>query len=199
MSEAGNSNSVMPFQFDRAKAVQAAAFLLKTRPSRTDNYMRLLKILYVADRESLQETGTPITGDKFVSMKHGTMLTKLLDLAKKKESRAYPDPQNHEYWDEYIARDGSFDIRLLSDPGVGALCEYEIRKLQEVAERFKDYNQFDMGKYTHELPEYNDPGAGSEPISFNRLLEVLGLSDAADAIVDEAVESAAIKALLGGA
>ena len=68
MATLGNSNVQMPFQFNRAKAIQATAFLLKTRPSHKDSYMRLLKILYVADRESLQETGTTITGDKFISM-----------------------------------------------------------------------------------------------------------------------------------
>lgn len=38
------------------------------------SYLRMLKLLYLADRESLKETGHTITGDRVVAMEHGPVL-----------------------------------------------------------------------------------------------------------------------------
>ncbi|MGE0134681.1 MAG: hypothetical protein AB7L91_10365 [Dehalococcoidia bacterium] len=48
----------MQFVFDERRAAQAAAQLLELRGGRMP-YMKLIKLLYWADRESLIETGTP--------------------------------------------------------------------------------------------------------------------------------------------
>jgi hypothetical protein len=50
-----------PFKFDVKKAVQAAAVLLKLQPGLKDDYRRLISLLYMADRESLKETGQPMS------------------------------------------------------------------------------------------------------------------------------------------
>lgn len=58
----------MEFIFDEHKATQAAAYLLRRGGGRM-RYMKLIKLLYLADRTALIETGSPITGDRFVAMK----------------------------------------------------------------------------------------------------------------------------------
>ena len=57
-----------PFRFNFEKTLQAIAVLLRQSENRTDNYMRLLKLLYLADRKSLAQMGRPITGDRVVAM-----------------------------------------------------------------------------------------------------------------------------------
>jgi hypothetical protein len=64
----------MPFPFDSRKSVQALAFLLKQCPRRKCDRDKLLALLYLADRESLKETGHPITGDVFLAAPHGMTL-----------------------------------------------------------------------------------------------------------------------------
>ena len=44
------------------------------------NSMRLLKLLYIADRESLRETGRPITGGPVIAMERGPVLKEVYDL-----------------------------------------------------------------------------------------------------------------------
>ncbi len=185
----------MPFGFDRRKAIQAVAFLLKTRPDARDNYMRLLKILYMADRESIKETSTPITGDRFVCMEHGTMLNRLLNLVKHEDSPILKTA-DYEDWNTHFVREGEYDIRLVSDPGIGALCEYEIRKLEEVAKRYRNHSQWDMREETHKLPEYHDPGRSSVLISLKQFLETIGLGDRADQIIEEAEDCASMSRLI---
>ena len=56
----------MHFHFDFDKTLQAAGVLLDADDKRME-YMRLLKLLYVTDRESLAETGRTLTGDRAVA------------------------------------------------------------------------------------------------------------------------------------
>ena len=43
----------MPYRFNISKAIEAAGVLLREEPSRRMSRIRLLKLLYIADRESL--------------------------------------------------------------------------------------------------------------------------------------------------
>jgi uncharacterized phage-associated protein len=70
---------MLNLSFDESKATEAAAFLL-SRSDQTMNYMKLIKLLYLADREALIRWGRPISTDRYVSMKHGPVLSNVLNL-----------------------------------------------------------------------------------------------------------------------
>ncbi len=57
-------NHVMSWVFSTEKATQVAVVLLKLSGGRMD-YRKLMALLYIADRESIKETSTPITGDSY--------------------------------------------------------------------------------------------------------------------------------------
>src|SRR5262245_9212871 len=59
-------------QFDTMKAIQAAAVLLRFDDGAMD-YLRLLKLLYIADREALRETGRPISYSRTIAMDNGPL------------------------------------------------------------------------------------------------------------------------------
>ena len=44
--------------FDRKKATELAAFILSLDPLRKMNFVKLLKLIYLADREALDNGGT---------------------------------------------------------------------------------------------------------------------------------------------
>ena len=67
------------FRFHSRKAVEAAALLLKLH-GKPMKYLGLLKMLYIADRITLERMDQPITGDNFVSMKYGPVLSGVYDL-----------------------------------------------------------------------------------------------------------------------
>lgn len=52
----------MYFPFNLAKSIQAASFLLGKEEHNCMEHLRLLKLLYIADREAIAETGRPIIG-----------------------------------------------------------------------------------------------------------------------------------------
>ena len=69
--------STVEFIFDERKAAQAAAHLLRRHGSSMP-YIKLIKLLYLADRQSLIETGYTITGDQLVAMSDGPALNRVL-------------------------------------------------------------------------------------------------------------------------
>ncbi len=151
--------------------------------NRSDNYMRVLKLLYFADRESIKETGQPITGDSFVALPHGPTLSRLCDLVR---HRTLDDGT----WDKYIERDG-YNIRLINDPGNGKLCRYEIDLLQRIWNESRELGEWEVANKSHELPEFkeNNPGDSSRPIPLTDLLKALGKSDWLQEIIETSTGS----------
>ena len=60
--------SQLRFAFDFEKTLQASALVMRIHGG-TIGMMRLLKILYIVDRELLAETGNTLTGDQAYAMK----------------------------------------------------------------------------------------------------------------------------------
>jgi uncharacterized phage-associated protein len=173
------------------KTVQAVACLLRLEPSSEMSYMRLLKLLYIADRESLGETGAPITGDSVVAMKRGPVLSETYDLIKSEHLR-------YAEWEAFFRIVG-YRIEMVKDPGIGKLCRYEIEKLKEVSERYRSCDEWDMVNETHEFPEWkkNDPGDSVRPIPLRDILRAVGRENDREAIEQDAAASECIGQLLG--
>lgn len=174
---------MFPFKFE--KALQAVGILLRGEPSRETNYMRLLKLLYIADRESLGDTGRPIAGGRVVAMARGPVPSHLYDIIKGADVH-YAD------WDRFIKRRG-YRVQLIREPGIGELCKYEIEKLTEVSERYRLKDEWDMVQETHQFPEWkrNDPGSSSRPIPLADILDAVGRAEDARSIEQDARADAA--------
>jgi uncharacterized phage-associated protein len=100
----------MSFRFVVRKTVQAAALLLSHEPNQTTEYLRLLKLLYIADRESLKETERPIAGDRADSMKLGPVLSQTYDLIKPECTNA--EWKTHDFPEWHNPGDTSVPIPL---------------------------------------------------------------------------------------
>jgi uncharacterized phage-associated protein len=172
----------MRFNFNPVKACQAAALLLARAGGRM-NYMKLIKLMYIAEREALLTRAWPLTGDGLVSMKHGPILSCTLNLIKGTAS----DP----YWARHIRRSGStYDVRLCQDPRRDELSQIEVELLTSVYDRFGHMNQFALRDYCHKFPEWRDPGESSLPIDLD------DIGTPADAL-RESLEVAGIHRIVG--
>jgi uncharacterized phage-associated protein len=134
----------MNFRFDFQKTLQASGVLLSLDANRMA-YVRLLKLLYIADREWLAEAGRTITGDQAVAMKNGPVLSRVYDIIKGVAPRA-------DEWDDHI-RKADYSIELRKDPGRGKLSKGEIEKLTEVSERYRAMDDWELSEHTHGFPE----------------------------------------------
>ena len=64
--------------FNEFKAAQVAAWFLAQQGGKMP-HLKLMKLMYLAERASLKMHGRLITGDRFVSMPHGPVLTLTLN------------------------------------------------------------------------------------------------------------------------
>jgi uncharacterized phage-associated protein len=159
------------FRFHPEKAVEAAAILLKLH-GKPMKYLGLLKMLYIADRVALQRMEQPITGDHYVSMDYGPVLSGVYDLIKE---NSVDDALS--LWAKFISPRHSNYVSLLSDPGDGELCEEEEEILKQVYQTFGHLNPFDVAEWTHDLPEWQDPHGSAIPISVEDVLRYMGKTD----------------------
>jgi len=165
----------MEFQFDPTRTTQAAAVLLDLNNGCMTR-MRLLKFLYIADRELLAETGRTLTGDRAVAMNFGPVLSRTYNLMK----RPGDDPEG---WGRAI-KSHHRELVLKERPGRGRLTKREVDKLQELVERFRGVSTCGLSAYSHGFPEYirHFVPDTSRPIPWEDVLIGLGKADEAEEI-----------------
>ncbi len=163
---------LIQFRFHPEKAVEAAAILLKLH-GKPMKYLGLLKMLYIADRIALQRMEQPITGDRYVSMDYGPVLSGVYDMIKGK-----PVDHGLPLWSKFISpSSANYDVSLLSDPGNEDLCEEEEEIIQQVYQAFGHLDPFDVAEWTHDLPEWKDPHGSAIPIMVEDILKNVGKSE----------------------
>jgi uncharacterized phage-associated protein len=157
----------MLLRFDETKATQAAGFLLSLRGGRM-HYIKLIKLLYLADRAALLDWGAPITGDRFVSMSHGPVVSNVLDLITKDISKPV--------WAKFISDPiGDDEIELLRATPTDRLSKAEENLLRDIFAQFGHRNRWDIiDNFMHKLPEWRDPKGRSIPIKIREILEAGG-------------------------
>lgn len=168
----------MAARLDIPKVVQAGAIILQTDRHGRMPYIRLLKLLYLVDRESLQERGWPVTGDRVVAMQHGPVLSGTYDLIKGEHIRT-------QEWARFIRTDG-FHAEMITFPGTGELSRWEIAKIHEVVARHSLVDDWALIEHLHEeLPEWRQhqpEGTGSNPIPLGDILRAVGRGEDAEQI-----------------
>jgi uncharacterized phage-associated protein len=171
----------MHFRFNFEKSLQSAAVLLRLEEGRMP-YMRLLKLLYIADREMLATTASPITSDRAYAMKLGPVLSRIYSLIMGADCR-------FDEWSKHIETQG-YAVKLILDPGRGRLSKGEIEKLSEISERYRSKDRWELSELTHDFPEWEwhwptEAIGGSYPIPWEDMLKAQGQ----DAEIVEIVES----------
>lgn len=181
------------FSFDERKATAAAGLLLKLAGGEMD-YLPLIKLLYYADRDSLDRLGRPIIGDRYYRMRHGPVLSRVFDLIKSAYlGHPIPGP-----WSEHIGASGRFSVKLKAETDIGVLSRHEIEIIEEVFNRYPWSDKWALRDATHRLPEWKDPGGSSAEISPEELLKCLGKGeDEIEEIAQNAAEKAHFDSIFG--
>lgn len=151
--------------------------------------MRILKLLYLADRKALEEWERPITNDLYFSMNYGQVLSKTYNLMK--------DESHSEIWDEYIESLKYYYICLKKPVSLKKLSQAEVELLNQIFAEYGKYDERELGRRT-KGPEYVNPKGSSIPTPIEKLLRVLG-NDEEDIkrIILELESDASIDAVLG--
>lgn len=168
-----------PTLFNEKRTAQAAAFMLHRAGGRLP-LLKLMKLLYLAERESLRVFGEPISGDKLVSMPMGPVLSVTYNLM----NGGIPSIQGG--WETWIEDRAGHDLGL-RDPSMIRSPEKDLLELSdgdlEILDRvWRQYghkDKFALVEHTHNggCPEWEDPMGSSHPIPLERLFRELGYSE----------------------
>lgn len=154
----------IPEWFSARRAAQVTAFFANKAGGRI-NVLRATKLVYLADRKSMDEREHPVTGDNFVSMPFGPVNTYTYSLM---NGEAQP-PHSH-VWAEFIAPRAGYDIplaRAVETTDLDELSRSDLRILESTWVEFKDIEKYDLAEWTHRYcPEWRDPSGSSVPIDF---------------------------------
>jgi hypothetical protein len=162
------------FVFDIDKAVAAAAYLTKKRGGKISVFI-LLKMLYAGERQALLGWHRPITGDNFVSMPKGPVLSRIYDLIKGTVLAGESDMQK---WSQHFSSRQQNHVTLLAEPDFDFLSQRELEALDAAFEEIQALEN-EHGLIADVLharwPEWKDPktscGKGSAPIELTEILE----------------------------
>lgn len=162
--------------FNQIKVAQAAAwFLHQSGGSMT--ILKLMKLLYLADRQALADLGFPISGDRMVSMPHGPVLSQTLEVANGQADSI------EDGWDSWMRDRDRREITLrpekrVTHEALDRISDAEFAVLEKVQSEFGGRSAIALRDYTHRhCAEWQDPAGSSQPIAYETVLKALGKGD----------------------
>jgi uncharacterized phage-associated protein len=175
----------MKTPFDINKAAQTAHYFTSQSGGEID-ILKLVKLIYLADRKSLADRRTPIVGGSYYSLPHGPITSEILNLINdgtKAETSA---------WEVAISDRANHKVAVNTAEMVyDALTNSERAILGVVWEKFGTMSKWDIVEWTHKhCLEWNDPCGGREEISGQKLAEAFGWSRVEGLAVEEELEAA---------
>ena len=173
--------------FDEKAAAHMAVYLLRKNGAPM-SHLKLMKLMYLSERTSLKEYANTISGDRFVSMPHGPVLSATLN-----HMNGYIDSQPGG-WDTFISALAEHKISVKdgapkNGDALGHISKASRAAMDKVWEEFGAMDRYAIRDYTHEhCPEWDDPDGSSLPISIERVLCAVGYTEEQAESIAERIE-----------
>jgi uncharacterized phage-associated protein len=155
------------------KLAQMAAYFLQQNGGGPMEHVKLMKLMYLADREAIDVYGFPISDDEYYSMKMGPVLSLTLDLMSDNEG-----PETQSEWSEWVSAKENHQVRPqkeITNGDLDEIVEEEIAVMKKVFDQFGGYTMRELVEYTHnELGEWEELDRGRSPINLRTIFEKLG-------------------------
>lgn len=163
-------NMVGAYGYDAKKASQSVAFFALKSGGKI-NVLKLVKLLYLAERKFMEMFDEPLFFDSLVSMEHGPVTSTSLNLI-----NGLVEDEN---WANYVSERQGHEISTANDnvsfDNLDHLSRADVKILSEIWDEFGSLSQFQIRDFTHDnCPEWEDPKGSSKPISYEVLLKFLG-------------------------
>lgn len=160
--------------FNEQKAAQVAAWFIGQEGGAMP-HLKLMKLMYLAERESMKRSGYPMMGDRLVALKYGPVLSQTLNHI---NDQAPSTPGNG--WDSWISDRADNKVALVNPVSPEDLDELSRADLAVLADVWRDcghMTKFAICDYTHRpdvCPEWRNPGDSMFIIAYADVFAALG-------------------------
>jgi uncharacterized phage-associated protein len=172
--------------FNERKVAQMAAFFLDRAPRKTMPHLKLMKLLYLSDREAMRAYGWTISEDRLVSMPHGPVLSQTLNLM---DGDAESQPGG---WTDWISAKENNEVSLrrpFNAVDLDELSPAHIDVLNAVWDKFGAMGKWEIRDWTHQhCAEWQDPKGSSVPIQYETLARAVGFDDEVAKEISEEIQ-----------
>src|SRR5580658_992218 len=134
----------MNFRFNLSKGTEAACFFLE-RSGGQMNIMKLVKLMYLMDRLSLDRRNSPVCGGDYLSMRNGPVTSELLDLINAGRLIGEADQR----WEKCVSNRMNHEIRLEVMPEREHLSDTEVVLLDEIWREHGSKDQWQLVEWCH--------------------------------------------------
>lgn len=120
------------------------------------NHLKLMKLVWAADRFHLRQFGRTVSGDTYVAMKNGPVASDGLDVIRE-SGTGYPalSPSQRQFVEEFIEFK-NYEVSLKSSCGDDLLSPSEKIMIQKSWDTFKGFDPFYLANtITHKYPEWS--------------------------------------------
>ncbi len=173
--------------FDEKAAAHMAVYLLWKNDGPM-SHLKLMKLMYLSERTSLEKYANTITGDRFFSMPHGPVLSATFD-----HMNGYIESQPGG-WGDFISARADHEVSVKNKVPknrntLGHISKSDMEAIDEVWGKFGGMTPFQISDYTHEhCPEWEDPHGSSLPIPIERVLRAVSYNDEQAKTIAERLE-----------
>jgi uncharacterized phage-associated protein len=172
--------AIPPTGFRSRKAAQACAFFA-AKTAHGIEKLKLIKLMYLAERKHLGEKHKPILWDDFFSLPHGPICSGTLN--------GIDGRITQNIWNNFIARHGNVAVatRRFERSDLDELSNSDIRTLESIWVEFGHCTASQLRNYTHDnCPEYTETDRQRIPISYLDILVALG-DENASSVAEEII------------
>ena len=175
--------------FNEEKASQVAAIFIKLCGG-TVNYMKLIKLIYLAERQALLDWGKPITYDSYFFLDKGPVLSNTLNKIKDRDRY-----NSQSSWHKYISVPENYDVSLREECDIKKLSKAERELLNKIFQKYGHYDEWELVDLLHStLPEWKDPSNSAIPISYRDILKAGNKSEEEIECIEEEISHACFAA-----
>ena len=136
---------------DTTKIIQALAYLADSQPNKVIDNMKAYKLLWLADRYHLRQTGRTITGDSYYAMPFGIVPSDakcILDGTKTK----LRNPKG--YKGRYITNPDGHGFKVIAQPDLNVFSESDQAALDKVIAMYGSLDAMQLSELSHQFPEW---------------------------------------------
>ncbi len=152
--------------FDSAKAAQIASYFA-TRSDGQIEKLKLVKLMYLAERESLARHAHPMFYDELYSMQHGPVCSSVMDGL----NGRIPS------WKSYLSAKNNIirPTHAISRDEMDEVSDADFAIIEDLWARFSEMTASQIRNYTHRnCAEYQEIESGRLPISYEDVFRAVG-------------------------